>query len=986
MTIVTGTRTISGSGSWTGSCTVYLNPVGPDSWFAQVTDANATLMGLAQFSMHGHIGPDGLFEKNLSAHLNVAGGGGDVTSDSWSDGGFLGFGYQSFSTAGSWTFSVDCEELDDQTEGAAFPIYGGPLVEDPPYETTNTVWLRTRVGGSLTFSVTAFGRTLSLHVAITPANQATIASYLSTLGLAAGSSAGVGARHALSATHAGTVNGQAIGAPRSYTYNNTTCAGDAGCSIAIAAVGNNGGAIMSVASQPHKEATLQIAVQRFGESYGGNVDVRVQEKAGPATLETIAGTASIAISQACWSISADIEDLAANLHHFGESLDETCDLCCWVDSGWLSANGFDARDWRCLLQGQPFAAITLSQAAQTTVDSCGSLTPGGDWAGTWEAVSGCTVDLDAGSVRIVVAPGDTGSARRRFHNGANTQKGGLSGYRYLHIGLPDGGLGTGARAVIGSKEWGVGTVLDLCIPDNSTATYDLHDTRWPAPGPSGSPSGDGAYWGVDNVEEIRFENIPPGTYHISELRLDRDALSLGRKPRVSALPALDAWVQASPTTYSGAEGQIVTTDYCRRFLWADTDHRQSLEQHDCYKTIVETPTVETTTFVEFTLRDMVGFVNAKGVAIDDGAVRHPGWSASLACPDEPDHPQDGWTGYLNRNRPAYWLASPILRGAPPGWEAQMDLDASAAATLNAAVRFDRLRWYPGCGDTFGIGGGNGLVVGAAHVFGARPWGIVSRPGPPPGPLPLARVRVIDLEPPGGEVSNGLSGDDGGYVTGMAYPLPHAHRLRAENMADAVQVDVTLRTRMSQRACFRLNPAQEPEAGPLEVDHPRQWLHVAQGPAIQTYSLGTGRLLFSSPDHPLDRWEALRTDPRRGTLACLGIDGTAHRLYLSLDGGYSITEITNVTARTARIERDSERGCLLWLYEDSAGVFGRISRDGGASWEAPIPCMGPGGPLDGQILDTAQDARQGGAIYLLLLEGTNAVLYVSHDLGQTFSTV
>lgn len=188
---------------------------------------------------------------------------------------------------------------------------------------------------------------------------------------------------------------------------------------------------------------------------------------------------------------------------------------------------------------------------------------------------------------------------------------------------------------------------------------------------------------------------------------------------------------------------------------------------------------------------------------------------------------------------------------------------------------------------------------------------------------------------------------------------------------------------------------EGSAAAIEVDGPRQWVHVGGGQQIKTYDNAFNSLF--SGTFPVTTWRKLRADPRFGSLAALGWTAGVtpkYSVWLSTDGGQTANKISEVSATSSILERDSERNWLLWFTADGANLVSvQISLDGGQTYAAPVPVnLDTGGQLQAALLDSCQDCRSGGRLGLICAPGsdpktpgTTAVM-VSDDGGLTFRKV
>jgi hypothetical protein len=94
----------------------------------------------------------------------------------------------------------------------------------------------------------------------------------------------------------------------------------------------------------------------------------------------------------------------------------------------------------------------------------------------------------------------------------------------------------------------------------------------------------------------------------------------------------------------------------------------------------------------------------------------------------------------------------------------------------------------------------------------------------------------------------------------------------------------------------------------------------------------------------------------------------------------------VTADSAALAVDSERGIVTFLYEAGAGVFAVQSEDGGDTWASAEEVEYDGGQLDATLLDAAHDPRTNGAIFLAVSDGSNASVLKSETIAADFFLV
>jgi hypothetical protein len=201
------------------------------------------------------------------------------------------------------------------------------------------------------------------------------------------------------------------------------------------------------------------------------------------------------------------------------------------------------------------------------------------------------------------------------------------------------------------------------------------------------------------------------------------------------------------------------------------------------------------------------------------------------------------------------------------------------------------------------------------------------------------------------------------------------------------------------------PGGAPNTSAIEADGPRRWVHVGNNQNISTYNQNFDLVFVGS--YPVDQWCKLRYDPRFGALAGLArtyvkdahgviIPSTSaiYSVWLSTDGGQTANKISEVSATSSILERDSERNWLLWFTADSTNLVSvQISKDGGQTYAAAVAVhLDTGAQLQAALLDSCQDCRTGGRVGMICSLGSNpavvgtTAVMVSDDGGLTFRKV
>ncbi len=211
-----------------------------------------------------------------------------------------------------------------------------------------------------------------------------------------------------------------------------------------------------------------------------------------------------------------------------------------------------------------------------------------------------------------------------------------------------------------------------------------------------------------------------------------------------------------------------TIYWARQHVLAYVSGRQGLQEKDSSCQITETPTIKSISWAETPIWGLVASVNQTNV---NGVWANPGWMAT----DNKPAPTSGCdvalpdfeSCYLNSDRPTTWifgggamaLGTDIEGGG--GWQFGFD---RALGSYDAQQMFDSIEWFPGCGDFFNFGGGDGkaIILRAATILRGSAQGLTISTQ-----RKAASGKTVELrqgEPsPGAIVSSGLSGADGLYV-------------------------------------------------------------------------------------------------------------------------------------------------------------------------------------------------------------------------------
>ena len=539
---------------------------------------------------------------------------------------------------GEWAIDIDTEEIVTITEAADFPTYGGTKAQSEVMETTAFFAERLRLDGQIVVSCSLLGMSVTLPVTITAGKEVILnnRALYAECRLASGDSAGsVG----VTTEFDGDLFG-AEGATWSNSHGTASCTG--GPAITSSGVGNEI-VVAGSTCEPPVKVRLKGRVNRWnevaGDAYVFSVDKTSADMA--ATVNAGGGEFSEEITQRVFSASATIQGQAFSV----APVNELQPIRGWLKQSGLTAKGDDLRGWRSLHRAWRYQPFTVSQSSGTVVDDCASLTPAN---GAWTNIANMTLAASGGQVRAGAA--GLGQFARQFGTAAS-----FAGYRYLQISGSANGtvdLVVDITTTPGvSKKWNVQmvpslgtTVLDLCCPDDGTATTDSMTNRHP------TPTVDGPMWGVTNVGSITFGTVPNlGTVWIEELKLVRQRTATS----ACLVPAFEEWAANGASDYN-------------RVMTGDTDGRQSLEEWG----IIRTGTV----YSHRTIQNLVDDINST----TGGVTRNPGWTGSAFAFDAalPPGTLPISDQYLNLERPAVIMMGGGLLHRAGVWEPGIDINVT----------------------------------------------------------------------------------------------------------------------------------------------------------------------------------------------------------------------------------------------------------------------------------------------------------------------
>jgi hypothetical protein len=599
-----------------------------------------------------------------------------------------------------------------------------------------------------------------------------------------------------------------------------------------------------------------------------------------------------------------------------------------LDSDWLADNDEEPTDWTLMIQSEVPANVgSLTHEEDFEID----LGVAADWSGTNASVT------DAGGYIEIAASGGEGSAELTFdfpgeYSPKHEWQAGMQAVLVLQTDDAGSVFTFSVNDTEQTKEWSdsIGTAdsdeaftFDLRAPHNATVDTDSTQSRYYE---------EGWYFGVNKAVSVRFSGIPDGTtLRVKSLtlkRLDRSFVHFG-------LPT-------GPWLPNG-----VGSEYLRHVF--GESNKVALEVAGQTRVIVS---------------GLMGYPTVENF-FDLIADWRPGWSATDASTaDTEDKP----LMYIGGIHGAYWNGSE--------WVNTWHTDARTSVPLVLCEAAHAIRWYPYMGEP---GGAYGRVT-------PMRVGKVMR-----GKVGVVVVDSVNHEGLSGQtvqVTGGASSPETLTTDVNGFARSSARKYGSGTASvNAAEVSFIIHNRGYSWVGFSAEGlAQDFRA--VEADSARTWLHIGVGPVIRTYHTLWGTLVFESEAYAdVDYWMRLRVDNRHASLLCLGKQGEdTYRIFLSYDGGFTGTEVLSLTATSAQVETDSERGMAILFYENGVEILRAESEDGGATWGSASAVEVEDEPLEGVLWDTEKDPRLSGRSYLLVQMDGNGVVFISDDLGQTLTQV
>jgi len=712
--------------------------------------------------------------------------------------------------------------------------------------------------------------------------------------------------------------------------------------------------ISSIILYPVRESQYAGVIRSFASAYPGTVAAIVYgDPAALSGLIVSAGsTWNATITQKRWAVEfwAYVGIFASPT--YTNYLNEWASTSCKLQAAALLTAGEDGNQDEAYIRGYRWTVGSFSQSSSLQL------------AGTFTRTNNTAYVLPDGST----AAGAKGSHVDFW--GAN--KASADGFRYLSIPLKhDNGANQILSSIqIGAKVWSkdrlgaaisvptgatyTEIILDLCNP-NGAETTDTQDSRYPL------NRADTWGWGVTDAENIILNGIGGGvTFTVEKAELKRLGTTLLTVYPAYSNPIDRDTLSANPT---GNRND---------FLRCITDGKDSLQETDIQRSPSAPYGWSGLSIASIRDRVMDGQYPSNAFSMTANAV-------PAGCPDASGEYVLGC--YLTEEREGWTLWGSGAYWSGTAWVYVIDADVSAAYSIIGQVLISSIvSWFPGAGDAFELGAfGGALQLRPASFLRGRAVGLTL--GVNNDSVASANVTIT-----AGTYGSGTSDSRGIYRTGTPFVPQSTRTVQAEVGATPYpDEDIGFR-RKSHRAVFRVASTSEFRA--IECDSARSWLYIGVANKLRAYYATDLSLQFESEAYTdVDYWVRLRYDTRNDRLWLIGKQGAStFRLCSTVNFGRTITETSNVTARTSVCECLSAQSAVVWLSENSATVKLRLSTDGGDNFAAEVDCTLSGVALTGELLDLTHDPRQSNWLFLTIKTAADTKILRSRDMGKMWEIV
>lgn len=708
---------------------------------------------------------------------------------------------------------------------------------------------------------------------------------------------------------------------------------------------------VSTSTTYRRDITVRGRIQAFNQSYPDNLTCRVtgydNATTGYRDVTAINGSFDASDTFEVWSVSSTLMDPSASPSTQSSSRNT---VPAWVyadvSASSLSALGDDSTNTTMYLRGWHYTGAGVQQA-QTVAISTGVTTATRTWA----------------------SPGV-----------------GLNSYRYLRVQIRRT-AGTTQTATVsittqpGSviKSWDVpvssGTFvyayLDLCSPDNQTATIDETDNPYPRINPSDPTNAgqatDGPYWGITRATQIALTgtSVEMGDIHLSSSSGATAWCTGYWAPTIT-------WTRQKMTAFGG------NTQTTNRLYQGDTEgNTQAEEGWALWQTSPASNALQTITA-------FVADINA----VDAGVVRHQGYSATASTANtSPTYIRNGYansvTGY------AIWLGGVTFRRSQgvKRWYATDQSAGGADVSVVAQTMFRKLAgaFVPDAFDPFEQedAGTQYWSIGAVSYQRGRAHGIVL--GTDTDPYPLQTVylrRDSDLSSRG----SGLSATNGVYATGLPGGLGMVNHNTVCGTLDTGDPD-PLYTHKQQRAVFKAtsptgtfvsadrNPVNQHYYATVQSGTVSLWQ--AQGPLATAYTQTVTSITGAANLH----MRCPPNDPSYGILLLVEASAGGLTRYYTVDEGATfVATVINATGNQPAVCVD-DIGFEYYIWRTSGGAIQGKTLDAAGNVLMTATTL-----VAANVADSSIDIYERlDDLYIVYQHTTNGITVVrSTDRGNTYS--
>jgi len=686
------------------------------------------------------------------------------------------------SDGGSWEITAQVEEWAQTytptsvapVNGTDFPTFGGSAQGDGLPAQGIQYFEQIIAGTNITFTANYGG--LSYSTTIPIATETPVPGYLIYGDALAGPNAHCA--YTSNRTCASTFNFNSNTVGCSYTAANgidsVSCSSGVSATVSGANARDSSECIASI--NPPLSWTVYGRLQCFGSAFpspGHNLSWNCLASGGPTVLLNPSGIDSVTQNQ------FEAYAVFNGTPQTGLSAADQVPVSCYLSSLGLD----DSRDWRCMIRGYKWDALTLTAASTQMIDDCTSLAH-------WTAGTNTALSLSSGVV--VSAAGGVGSVVLAIPSGVQVWE----CFRFLQIsGLftappYDSGMAYDSGAIviysgdlyqalsstignppsdpaywspypgpvtltvaIAGQNWALPLTshmttpqLDLCCAPTDTESVDSTQTRYPLSGIGGFPTATNPSsqyklgWGVNYCVTLAIEGIPDGC----SITLTSVQLMFSSDPQhQSAITLLEPFQGFVP----GWADSGVSVTSVQDYLLVETDYRIL----DIPALCLVTPTGPgTPSYVWYTITQFQEIL-----------AYYPSLTATLlTCPVSDGYHGDAQLALNLGGEGATYDWTSL------GWSDW--IDSPLGVTIPAQDLWDEVQVYPGAGNVWpqeAVYGGS-TPIQTSKSLRAQGWGLVFTPAG--ASVDGAQVVLYETSNPSSGEGSGTSGNLGQFSTGMPW--------------------------------------------------------------------------------------------------------------------------------------------------------------------------------------------------------------------------